>query len=155
MREQDITECMHTGLTSLRNFKKSILVQTEAPQKYLRPRHRSIWHGKSKSAVSFLFGRYLESYFEKKSNGTYTKNHTAGLISFHGELSVCGLGCVVALLVCLGIDSSCASTGGPIQMYGHEIWFWEKAHVLKNQTFKDLLYTLLFLNAQGESKEKQ
>ena len=47
----------------------------------------------------------------------HTKIDTADIDSRRRELSAGGLGIVVALLVCRGIDFSCVSTGGPIQLY--------------------------------------
>ena len=46
-----------------------------------------------------------------------TKIVPADLDSSRRELSNRGLGIIVALLFRRGIDFSCASTGGPIQLY--------------------------------------
>ena len=47
-----------------------------------------------------------------KSDIDHTKIYPADLGSSYLELSVDGLGFVVALLLCPGINFSCASTGG-------------------------------------------
>ena len=62
----------------------------------------------------FVFGRYLESYFEKEVKVDCTKIDPADLDSPCQELLAHGLGFVVALFS--GIYFVCVSTGGPIQL---------------------------------------
>ena len=92
--------------------KKIISVQTEAPQKGLRPWQTSIWRGKSKSTVpifvSTLFGKF---FWKKGSKMEHAKIGTAYLDSLHQDLPNAGLGVVVALLVCSGINFVCVHWG--------------------------------------------
>ena len=64
----------------------------------------------------FLSGRYLESYFEKEVKTDHTKIYQADPDSSRRELSVHGLGFVVALLVHSEIDFSCACNWQTIQL---------------------------------------
>ena len=60
MREYLIIKRTHISLTSL-NTKKLVTQQTEAPQKDLRPRHKTVQREDSNSSISiFVRMRYLE-----------------------------------------------------------------------------------------------
>ena len=74
--------------------------QTKASQKNLRSRYKSIRRGKSKSARSEFFGRYLE----KKVKMDDTKLDPKDLDSPCQELFVRSLGFLIALLVRSRID---------------------------------------------------
>ena len=62
-----------------------------------------------------LFGYYLESYFEKRSNELH-KIDPSDLDFSSRELFVRCLESIVSLLVCLQFNFSCASIGGLIQL---------------------------------------
>ena len=64
----------------------------------------------------FLFGHYLQSYFEKRGQNGSHKLDQADLNSPRQDLSNDGLGIVVALLVRWQINFVCVSTWGPIQL---------------------------------------
>ena len=63
-----------------------------------------------------LFGQCLKSYFEKEVKINDTEMYLEDLSSPHQELFNGGPGIVAALLVLPGINVSCVSTGGPIQL---------------------------------------
>ena len=65
---------------------------------------------------TFLFRRYLESFFDKEVKMDHTKMHPKYLDSPGRELSNGGLKIVAALLVRSGIAFSCAPTGKAIQL---------------------------------------
>ena len=69
-REHSITKHTHTSLTSLK-IKIIIYQQTDAPQKDLRPRHKSIQRGESNSAVTNFWTLYWKlSWKEVKMDHT-------------------------------------------------------------------------------------
>ena len=73
----------------------------------------------------FLFGYYLESYFEKRPKIIFTKIYQADFDFHCQELSNGGLGVVVALLASSGINFPRAYTGANSAVeYMHEVFLW-------------------------------
>ena len=97
--------------------KTLILVQNEAPQKDLRPRHKRLWRGEPKSALT-IFVRTLLGKLSWKNEWKmgHTKIVRADLNSPRQELSVRGLGFVVSLPFWGGINFLYASKGQAIQL---------------------------------------
>ena len=69
----------------------------------LRPRPKSIWRGKSKSAVSIFSVVICKVILKKQVKMDYTKIDTTDLDSPRQELFVRSLGFVIALTVFSGI----------------------------------------------------
>ena len=65
----------------------------------MRPRYKSFKEVNPILLGTFLLGRYLERYFQKRPKMGHTKIYQTDLDSPCQELSVSGLGFVVALLI--------------------------------------------------------